>query len=125
MLRTIQRHKDCGGFILPDVKNSFTGMTYGYCPKCGQVKIMADEIVTTEEDIVLYTIQNEKTGEFLNLKNGDETEFTVQFESEEQAVDFAEMHGITGYEVKQNVALYCDEASVTNGKMIIGKGGEE
>lgn len=124
MLRSVQRHKDCGGFILPDVENSFTGMTYGYCPKCGQVKIMADEIETTEEDIVLYTIQNEKTGEFLNLENDDETVFTVQFESEEQAVDFATMHGITGYVVKPNVALYCDEAPASNGKMIIG-GGEK
>jgi len=122
-MRTIERHKNCGGFILPDIENSFTGMNYGYCPKCGATKLTSDDIDITEEDITLYVIQNVNTEEYLLVRNDCE-QHTIEFESEQQAIDFAEKHGLTDYKVVPNVALYCDEAPVTNGKMVIEKGDE-
>lgn len=121
--RLIYRHKNCGGFILPDIENSFIGMNYCYCPKCGKQKLIMDDLDSSEEDITLYTIRNKETGEFLIAKN-DYDEFTILFESEEQANDFANMHSITDYEIESNVALYCDELPVLNGRMIIDKGDE-
>ena len=122
MKRLIKRHKNCGGFILPDINNSFTGMNYGYCPKCGKDKLIWDDYDLIDElGITLYTIHNKDTDEFLLVDNDDEL-FTITFESEEQAHDFAKKYEIDNYVVKPNVALYCDDAQVTNGKMIIGKG---
>lgn len=123
MKREITRHKNCGGFILPDLENSFTGMNYGYCPKCGATKLTSDDYDIIEENITLYVIQNKNTEEYLLVKNDCE-EFTIEFESKQQAIDFAELHGLTDYKVTPNVALYCNNAPVTNGKMIIEKGGE-
>ena len=125
MMREVQRHKNCGGFILPDVANSFSGIPYGYCPKCGATKIISDDIDTSNEDIMLYVIRNKNTGEYLLVNYDDETSNTIEFESEQQAIDFAEKHGLTDYEVQQNAALYCDEAPVTNGRIIITAKGDE
>lgn len=123
--RMIDRHKNCGGFLLPDMKNSFTGMMYGYCPKCGKEKLTLDDYDSKEEHITLYTINNTITKEYLLYTDDNDNALTITFESEDQAKDFATMHGILdGYEVKPNVALYCNNAPVTNGKMII-KGGEK
>ena len=123
--KMVNRHKNCGGFILPDINNSFSGMGYGYCPKCGKVKLTLDDYDITEEHIDLFTIINSKTDEFLLVDNDGFT-FTVTFESEQQANEFAAMHGITPeeYTVKKSVAIYCDNAPVTNGRMIIN-GGEK
>lgn len=119
MKREIKRHKNCGGFILPDVENSFSGMMFGYCPKCGETKLTSDDFDITEEDITLYVIQNKDTGDYLLIKD-DGWEYTIEFESKQQAIDFAEKHFLEGnYEVVPNVALYCDKAPVTNGKVII------
>lgn len=124
--KMVNRHKNCGGFILPDINNSFSGMNYGYCPKCGKLKLTLDDYDSKEEHIDLYTIRNSKTNEFLLVDNNDGVIFTVTFESEQQANSFAGMHGITPeeYTVQKSVAIYCDEAPVTNGKMIIN-GGEK
>lgn len=124
-LRLIYRHKNCGGFLLPDMNNSFTGMMYGYCPKCGKEKLTLDDYDSTEESITLYTIHNAETKEYLLYIDDNGNALTITFESKDQADEFAEMHGIEGYKVKPNVALYSDNAPVTNGKMIIGKGGEK
>lgn len=120
MKSEIRRHKECGGFILPDVENSFTGMLLGYCPKCNKTKLTFDDMYTSKEDITLYVILNKNTGDYLLVDNGD-VSLTIEFESEHQANEFAENHGLTDYEVVQNVALYCDETQVTNGKIIIEK----
>ena len=122
--RLVSRHKDCGGFILPDMNNSFTGMTYGYCPNCGKEKLTLDDYESNEEHITLYTIHNSKTKDVLLYMDDNGNASTITFESEDQANEFAEMHNIEGYEVKPNVALYCNNAPVTNGKMIIEKGDE-
>ena len=123
--RLINRHKNCGGFILPDMNNSFTGMQYGYCPKCNERKLTLNDYDSKEEHITLYTINNLETKEYLLYDDDNGNTFTITFESEEQARDFATMHGILdGYEVKPNVAMYCDNAPVTNGRMIINKGDE-
>jgi hypothetical protein len=122
--RLIQRHKNCGGFILPDMKNSFSGMNYGCCYKCGKERLNFDDIDSVEESITLYTIKNPSTEEFL-LYTNDDCSYTIQFESIEQADKFAEDNGIVGYMVEPNVALYCDDVPVTNGKMIINKEKEE
>lgn len=123
MKREIRRHKNCNGFILPDIENSFTGMLFGYCPKCGKNKLTIADFDITEENTTLYVICNKNTGEYLMIYNDDRS-FTIEFESEQQANEFADHNGITDYEIKPNVALYCDEAQVTNGKMIINKGEE-
>ena len=119
MKRIICRHKECGGFILPDIENSFTGMNYGYCSKCGKVKLTSDDFVISEENITLYVIMN-KDGEYLLIDN-DGDQRTIEFESKEQAHDFAKKYELTDYEVVPNTALYCDKQPVTNGKMIIGE----
>ena len=123
--RLINRHKNCGGFILPDIENSFSGMDFGYCPKCGKNKLTLDDYDSKEEHITLYTIHNKSTGETLLNHIDDNRVFTIQFESEQQANDFAEMHNVTNYEVRPNVALFCGDIPVTNGRMIIGEGGEK
>lgn len=122
--RYIHRHKGCGGFILPDIENSFTGMLYGYCPKCNKNKLIkSDDYETTVENITLYIIRNKITGEYLLCDNDGES-FTIEFESREQADEFATRYNLTDYEVIPNVALYCNNAPVTNGKMVIEKGDE-
>ena len=120
--RLIYRHKNCVGFILPDIENSFTGMHYACCPKCGKNKLTNDDCDSNEENITLYIIHNIKTNEYLLVADDDDSARTITFESEEQANGFAEKYHLTDYEVKPNVALYCDNAPVTNGKMIIGGG---
>lgn len=122
MKRLITRHKNCGGFILPDIENSFTGMNYGYCPKCGKYSLTFDDYeLSNELDITLYTIHNKDTNEYLMI-NTDGDLFIITFESKEQAIEFAKKYEIDNYEIKPNVALYCDDAAVTNGGMIIEKG---
>ena len=123
--KLVKRHKNCGGFILPDINNSCPGMDYGYCPKCGKDKLTSDDYDSREEHIDLYTIRNSKTNEFLLAVN-DDAKATITFESGHQANLFAGMHGIAEeeYIVQKSVAIYCDDAPVTNGKMIIN-GGEK
>lgn len=120
--RLVYRHKNCGGFILPDLENSFAGMEFGYCPECNKRKLTINDYdsIEEDEDTTLYTINNKSTGEFLLYSDGN-NEHTIIFESEEQANKFAEENLLDNYEVKPNVALYCDHAPVTNGRMIIGK----
>lgn len=120
MKRLVHRHKNCGGFILPDLENSFTGMNYGYCPKCNTSKLTSNDYDSLEENITLYTINNKNTGEYLLIDNdGDRS--TITFESKEQANEFAQHHELSDYEIVPNVDLYCNEQPVTNGKMIIEK----
>lgn len=120
--RLISRHKNCGGFILPDIEHSFAGMYYGYCPKCGKDKLRLDCYDNTEEeDVTLYHIRNKNTGEYLLFSIDDGDSYTVIFESEEQAIQIAESNGLTDYEVEPNVAFYCDNMPVTNGRMVIKK----
>lgn len=118
MKRIVYRHKNCGGFILPDIENSFSGMNYGYCPKCDKYKLVLDDYNSIEEYVTLYTINNTKTGDYLLIDN-DGDKCTITFESKEQADEFAKRYELTDYEIVPNVALYCDKQPVTNGKMII------
>ena len=119
MKREIRRHKNCGGFILPDIENSFNGMMYGYCPKCNTYKLTMDDFDVMEENITLYVIM--RNNEYLEVKYDDDTVNTIEFESVEQAKEFADKHNLSEYKIVPNVALYCDKAPVTNGKMIIEK----
>ena len=118
--RSVRRHKNCGGFILPDLENSFNGMNYGYCPKCNKNKLTIEDCDIAEEKITLYIIRNKSTGEYLLVDNDGDLS-TITFESKEQADKFAKDHGLSNYEIEPNVALYCTDAPVTNGKMIIEK----
>jgi len=116
--RIVKRHKNCGGFILPDMKNSFTGMNYGYCPKCGKEKLVEDDIFDSIENITLYCIKNIISDGYLLYSNGDALQ-TIEFESEKQANEFAAQNGIEpeGYTVVPNVTLCCDDTPIRYGKV--------
>ena len=113
----IYRHKNCGGFILPDLDNSFTGMGFGYCPKCNKDRLTVNDYDTVEEDIILYTIRNKSTNEFLLFVNNDS--YVIVFESEEQAHEFAKKYEVDNYKVEQIGTN--DSMAITNGKVMIIK----
>ena len=122
-MKTIIRHKNCGGFVLPDLNNSFAGMMFCECPKCGATKLTMDDLEESAEDITMSVIMNNKN-EYLEVSLDDDHKFTITFETAQMAKEFAEKNGIpeSEYKIVPAYALYCDKAPVTNGRMIIDKG---
>lgn len=122
-MKTIIRHKNCGGFVLPDLEHSFSGMMFYECPKCGATKLTSDDLEESKEDITMSVIMNNHD-EYLEISLDDDHKFTITFETAQMAKEFAEKNGIpeSEYKIVPAYALYCDKAPVTNGRMIIDKG---
>lgn len=124
MKKIIKRHKNCGGYILPDIENSFTGMVYSTCPKCRASKLTSDDFTEAEEDIDVFVIMN-ADNDYLQMKNdGDDDHiYTITFETKDMAKEFATKHGIPedSYRIERAAALYGGETILSNGTMVTTK----
>ena len=49
-MKTIIRHKNCGGFVLPDLNNSFSGMMKTVSDNYNIANMNADEIMNKLDD---------------------------------------------------------------------------
>lgn len=111
------------GFLVPDIENSLDALAKFQCLHCGKNNIGlhdddAEVIDVKPGDTRLFYIKNAETDEHL-LVDG---KYLVVFENEEQTKKFADMYGITRYEIGSDQYIYGDK---TNGHYLTEEGDEE
>lgn len=92
--KRILRHKNCGGFVIPDVEKSLDCMLRYSCPKCEKTALTTMDCDDTVEEIKLYELT--KGSYVLQIEGA-----TITFETPYDAEAFARIVGASKYTINE------------------------